>query len=134
MQSKSYPPTALQRKWHQAVRESGCPCTGRNDVQVHHLGGASMKINKVHVGQWLVMAIAWDMHDPNTNHPFHASKNKQAFHDEYGTYYDIMVKQRERVIESHPDADFIIPDEVMELAKQNYAVHENTASEWEKVL
>ena len=130
MYSKNYQPSSLQKKWQNAVRYVGCPATGSRQVQVHHIEGASFKIEGVHVGQWLTMAIHWEMHDPNVDHPFHVSKNKKKFYERYGSPYELLVIQREMVLKEYPDADFIIPDEIMELIKKHYQTHEDTTDQW----
>lgn len=134
MISVNYQPSAKQKLWQNACRFVGCPLTGSKQVQVHHLEGASFKIDKVHVGQWLTMAIHWEMHDPNVDHEFHIAKRKKAFEAEFGSYYQMLEKQRKMVAAEYPNADFLIPLEVMELAKDHYALHEDTADSWLKVL
>ena len=61
MHTKNFRPTADQTRWWGELVEMGCIYTGK-PAEVDHLVGAAAKHNKIHVGQWWVVALSPDLH------------------------------------------------------------------------
>ena len=61
-----YKITAAQKKWREECRELGCILTSRNDVEMHHLYGASAKkkynFQTLWIGQFAQVALSEGMH------------------------------------------------------------------------
>jgi hypothetical protein len=89
------------------VRKFGCVITRAHDshVQVHHVEGACAKHGKVWIGQWYVLPLHWQFHDPGSNHKYHVGHSRKAFEDKYGHQAELFV----RMCQALNQAGFQIP-------------------------
>lgn len=86
------PPTQQQESdWLSMVASHGCvilsPRAGApitRGIQLHHPGGREMKQNKLYIGRWFVIPLAWRYHDVHSDDPIHVDKHKEAFISEFG--------------------------------------------------
>jgi len=81
MQSKGNAPTAVQKRWREAVRAMGSVITG-DDAVIHHCVGATGSHNKVKIGHWWIIPLTNEehlgLHDGDT----FGSDSRKAFEKE----------------------------------------------------
>ncbi len=123
--------TAEQQRWHNALSQIGCIATGAQQVQLHHCEGSCFKINKIPVGQWLVLPIHPALHDVSSNHELNVTHHKNAFHARYGSVDVLLMKARKRVLKLDPNAT-VIPEDILELTHKHYEPKE--ISDWYSIL
>ena len=81
-----------EQLWCDAVRECGCIITGNTQVQLHHIWGSKFKHNKIHIGNYAVLALSPELHDVSSNHVHNVTHNKNAFHFEFGSNAELFQK------------------------------------------
>lgn len=84
----------------------GCDYIYDVRMQRHHVLGRSAKHNKVAIGHWFVIAIPFELHDPNVNHAFHVGKCKKAFVKRFGTQRSIF----KRMYQTMKQQGYKVPD------------------------
>lgn len=63
MRSKNHPPTAAQKVYWDELTSTGCVVAGRNaPAEIDHVFGASAKHRKLHIGQWAVIPLCYELH------------------------------------------------------------------------
>lgn len=121
-------PTAIQKRFHDALAKSGCVITGNPIVQLHHLEGRCFKHKKQLIGQWLVIPLCLELHEVHSNHSLNVTHHKNLFHETYGTGYELLIKAIERL-----NTDCIPSDDVLLLAQDYYKVNDDI-TDWLSVL
>ena len=72
------------KQWLEIVTEHGCVVTGRSDIQRHHVFGRKYKQDKVHIGEFYVIPLWWELHDISSNHPNNVTHYPKRFAKAYG--------------------------------------------------
>ena len=62
---------------------------GRTDIQRHHVLGRAAKNNKVAIGNWFIIPVPFELHDPNMKHKYHVGHCKKAFVKKFGTQREL---------------------------------------------
>ena len=88
-----YKITAKQKQWREDCRALGCIITGRNDVEMHHLYGASVKkkynFQTLWIGQEAQIALCKDLHDQVKTPEFRQKyTNSELFRLQCDTYVE----------------------------------------------
>jgi hypothetical protein len=75
-------PTAAQKRYRQMIANAGCIITGEPDVHIDHLWGSTTKNNKVHIGQYAIIALTPGLHMYN-------KINRTTTETEFYEFWDI---------------------------------------------
>jgi len=105
--------TAHEQRWCDAVRQCGCIITNSEQVQIHHIWGSKFKHNKIHVGNYAVLALNPELHDVSSNHELNVTHHKKAFHEAYGSNARLFEKTLYKVAEKFGN-EVIPPSHVIE--------------------
>ena len=57
--------------------------------QRHHVKGRTYKQNKVHIGDYFILPVPFDLHDVSSNHPLNVTHHKHAFTGVFGKQSDL---------------------------------------------
>lgn len=121
MRSKKSKVTAEHRRFREAVAEyadqHGSFPIGGIPWQMHHVVGGSYVQNKIPVGEWFLLPIGSEYHDPGSNNQFNVTHYRKRFSEEFGMQRDLFAEMV-RVMEA--DGFMVPPPEVMEAIKGIY--------------
>ena len=123
MYSKNCQPTVAQKRLHEHIRRAGSPIPGfgANGFQLHHLWGSCAKHNKLWIGQYAVLLLPTELHDPGFDHPNNITKHPQEFVKAYGEPQHLCMLQYIKLalhLEIFPEMQF--PDDEILLAIMGY--------------
>lgn len=116
MRSKNNKPTAEHRKFREAIAkyvetQGAIPLANGGPWQMHHVVGGSYVQDKVHIGEWFLLPIETEFHEPMSNNPLNVTHFRKRFCEQFGTQRGLF----SRMVESMEDMGLMVPPpEVME--------------------
>lgn len=123
-------PVAQCKAYADQARKLGCVVTGQLNIQMHHLEGREFHHQKIHVGHWWQIPLAFHLHDVSSNDPLCVTHHKNAFHEQYGQPNELLRKSAEACRRVGID----YPEQMLELADDYYCSFEDTSDIWMKLL
>lgn len=80
-----HPSKSVEKKWLGRVAEYGCVITRQSNVQVHHCVGREGKQDKLFIGRFFVLPLAFHMHDVSeSGNPLNITHHRNAFVAKFG--------------------------------------------------
>jgi hypothetical protein len=71
--------------WEETVASYGCVVTRESQpIQVHHVFGRTYKHNKKLIGIWVILPLAFRLHDVSSNDEFNVTHFRKNFARKYG--------------------------------------------------
>lgn len=108
-------PTANESAWlvrvaqyaeqHGSIPEHA-PCA----FEIHHVMGRSGRQNKVKVGHWFILPVAFELHNVMSNNPLNVTHFRKRFTAEFGNQRDLFAQMVEKIAEE--DGENPVPEEV----------------------
>lgn len=80
------------KQWLDIVAQFGCVVSGESIIQIHHVFGRTYKHNKVLIGPWYVLPLAFRYHDVSSDNPFNVTHYPKQFAIEKGYQRDLFGK------------------------------------------
>lgn len=85
--------TKAQKDWLSTLADYGCVVSReRQPIQLHHVMGRTYKHNKVLIGPWYVLPLAFRYHDVSSDNPFNVTHYRKKFAIEKGYQRDLFRK------------------------------------------
>ena len=94
------------------VRQYGCVVSRELPVQVHHVKGRKYKNNKVLIGPYYILPLAWRYHDVHSNNPHNVTHWKHKFQEEFGTQNQLFFQMLNALMEQGKEIP--VPEEVID--------------------
>jgi hypothetical protein len=90
MKSKTSKVTAEHRKFREAIAiyvetKGALPEAHGGPWQMHHVVGGSYVQDKVHIGEWFLLPIESEFHDPGSNNPLNVTHFRKRFCKQFGS-------------------------------------------------
>jgi hypothetical protein len=103
MRSKKNKVTAEHIKFREAIAQyaeaqGAIPLADGGPWQMHHVVGGSYVQDKVHIGEWFLLPIESEFHDPGSNNPLNVTHFRSRFTKQFGdqrVLFLCMVKRME---------------------------------------
>ena len=105
MRSKGRTITSEQGRWRKAVASWANDGYAAQPLethmfQLHHIWGSSAHFNGIHVGEFAILPVHFELHDPNSNHPLNVTHYPKKFERKFGTQKSIWLSMVESMIEN----------------------------------
>ena len=100
----------LARVAQYAEQHGSIPEGAPGAFEIHHCVGRAAKQNKIHIGNYFILPISFEMHNVMSNNPLNVTHFRKRFTEEFGTQRDLFAKMVETIAEE--DGANPVPEDV----------------------
>lgn len=99
--SKKEPSRTLITRWHGMVAwyvaVYGPVAKGEGAVQFHHVKGRAYVHNKIHIGEFFILPLPWELHDVHSNSGLNVTHFPKNFVAEHGKQSELWMSMVEEI-------------------------------------